>query len=109
MEEGIIFARDLDLGEAIVEGDASIVMSAISKSNHTPSSIQKIVEGARTWLKAFKVWKTNHVCRHGNITAHLLARHAYNVSNSVIWVKDTPPMIAIQICMDVLSMGLSPK
>ena len=38
-EEGIIFARDLDLGEAIVEGDASIVMSAISKPNHTPSSI----------------------------------------------------------------------
>ena len=38
-EKGIIFARDLDLGEAIVEGDASIVTSAISKPNHTPSSI----------------------------------------------------------------------
>ena len=52
VEEGIIFARDLGLGEVIVEGDASIVMSTLSKPDHTPSSIQKIMKGVRTWFSA---------------------------------------------------------
>ena len=52
VEEGIIFAKDLGLGEVIVEGDASIVMSALSKPDHTPSSIQKIMKGVRTWFSA---------------------------------------------------------
>lgn len=38
--------------------------------------------------------------------AHLLARHACNLHDCVIWVEDSPPMIADQICMDVVSMGL---
>lgn len=107
-EEGIIFARDLGLGEIIVEGDASIVISALVNPEHSPSSIQKIVEGARTKLKAFKQWKTNHVRRHCNFVAHLIARHACNIDDCVIWVEDTPPMIADQICIYVVSMGLGP-
>lgn len=92
VEEGIIFARDLGLGEVIVEGDASIVMSTLSKPDHTPSSIQKIMKGVKTWF-----------------CSPFACRHACNVSVSVIWVEDTPPMFADQICMDVLSMGVSPK
>ena len=107
-EEGIIFARDLGLGEIMVEGDASIVISALENPEHSPSSIQKIVEGAQTKLKAFKQWKTNHVRRHCNFAAHLLARHACNIDDCVIWVEDTPPMIADQICMDIVSLGLGP-
>ena len=107
-EEGIIFARELGLGEIMVEGDASIVISALENPEHSPSSIQKIVEGAQTKLKAFKQWKTNHVRRHCNFAAHLLARHACNIDDCVIWVEDTPPMIADQICMDIVSSGLGP-
>lgn len=73
-----------------------------------PISIQKVVEGIRMTLKALKMWKTNHVRRHCNIVAHLLARHACNIDDCVIWVEDTPLMIANQICMDVLSLGLYP-
>ena len=107
-EEGIIFARDLGLGGIMVEGDASIVISALVNLERSPSSIQKIMEGARTKLKAFKQWKTNHVHRHCNFAAHLLARHACNIDDRGIWVEDTPPMIANQICMDVVSIGLGP-
>lgn len=82
-KEGITLARDLELREVMVEGDASIVMSALVNPNNSPCSIQKIMEGARMSLKAFRMWETNHV-------------------------EDTPRMIVDQICMDVLSIGPNP-
>ncbi|XP_023900508.1 uncharacterized protein LOC112012346 [Quercus suber] len=73
-EEGIALARDLGLGEVVIEGDASIVMSALVNRDQSLSSIKKLVESSRTKLKAFKKWETNHVRRHCNIVAQLLAR-----------------------------------
>ena len=40
--------------------------------------------------------------------AHLLARNAMNVKDSVIWVKDTPPLIEHQILIDVISLDRCP-
>lgn len=79
----ITLARDLELREVMVEGDASIVMSTLVNPNNSPCSIQKIMEGARMSLKAFRMWETNHV-------------------------EDTPRMIVDQIYMDVLSIGPNP-
>ena len=39
VDEGIILPRDLGLREVIVEGDALIVMTALSSLNEPPSSI----------------------------------------------------------------------
>lgn len=49
-EEGIFLARDLGLKEVIVEGDATIVMTALSSQNLPPSSIQKAMEGSKRCL-----------------------------------------------------------
>ena len=108
-EEGIALARDLGLSEVVIEGDAKIVMSALANSDplHTPSSIQKLMKGAKFKLQAFKSWQTRHVHRSCNVAAHMLAKHAYNVLDSLIWVEDTPLMISIQICLDVSNLGLS--
>lgn len=43
-EEGIILARELGLGEVVVEGDSMTIMSALSGVNQPPSTIQKVVE-----------------------------------------------------------------
>ena len=45
-EEGITLARNLGLGEVIVEGDALTVMSTLSGVNQSPSFIQKVVESS---------------------------------------------------------------
>ena len=110
-EEGILLVKDLRLKDVIVEGDTKIVMSTISNPNSDtpPCSIQKLVEGAKSWLRTFNSGKVNHVYRNSNIAAHVLARHACNVSDSIVWVEDTPPMISDQVCMDVLSSGLTPN
>ena len=109
VEEGILLVKDLGLKDVIVEGDAKVVMSALFNSNTPLSSIQKVTEGAKFLLQSFNSWRTNHIRRNSNIAAHLLARYVYNVTDSVVWVEDTPSMIYDQVCNDVSSSGLIPN
>ena len=46
--------------------------------------------------------------RAANSAAHLLARDAKPLSERVIWVKDTPPIIAKEILNDVIHLDLGP-
>ncbi|KAK9994953.1 hypothetical protein SO802_024656 [Lithocarpus litseifolius] len=80
-----------------------------SVPNSSPSSIQKVVEGAKFRLQNFKAWLAQHVHRNCNTAAHALARHARNVMDYIVWVEDTPPLILKHIRMDVISLGLSPS
>ena len=84
VEEGILLSRDLGLREVIVEGDAMIVMTALSSPNPPPSSIHKVMEGSKRCLQVFKAWEVNHVCRCNNVAVHLMARHASFVSDCVL-------------------------
>ena len=105
-EEGIILARDLGLWNVVVEGDSLTVMNALSGLNIPPSSIQKVVEGSMRFLQGFNGWEAKHVRRCNNGAAHSLAKYAKFVSDCVIWVKDTPPIIENQVCLDVCLLGI---
>ncbi|KAK9989452.1 hypothetical protein SO802_029691 [Lithocarpus litseifolius] len=83
-----------------------MVMAALVNPDQASSSIKKLVESSRSGLMEFKKWEANHVRRHCNIAAHLLARNAYNVDDSIVWVEDTPPLIADQICVSTPSIPL---
>ena len=73
------------------------------------SSIQKVIEEARQWTHVLSTWKSSHVCRLCNSATHLMARNAKQVSNYVIWVEDTPPIIEFQILNNVKSMDICPN
>lgn len=107
-EEGVALARDLGLGEIIIEGDTTIITNALSSQSTPPSSIQKVVEGTKSVLQECTAWEVNHVNRCNNFAAHLLAQYARVVSDSVVWVEDTPPVIACQVSLDVSMLGLCP-
>ncbi|XP_075665575.1 uncharacterized protein LOC142635273 [Castanea sativa] len=104
VEEGVRLAWDLGLKQIIIESDSQIVVNSIRDHHLAPSSIQKVIEGLIVDLRSFEEWKVSHICRRSNSAAHIMARHAKFVIDRVIWVEDTPPIIAAQVQHDVLYM-----
>ena len=107
-EAGIYLAWDLGLKDIVVEGDSQQVIQALNGCNPPALPILKIVEGLKRFLLQFNSWKAMHTIRNTNEAAHLLARNAMNVKDSVIWVEDTPPLIEHQILFDVSSLDSCP-
>ena len=107
VECGIIFAWELGLRQVIVEGDSQVVVHALNRGTNTPLPIQQIISGAQTWLPNFRSWKAIFAQRDCNKAAHLMARHAKDIVDCLIWVEDTPPPIVSQIQSDVISLGLT--
>ena len=81
------------LKDIVMEGDSQQVIQSLNGSNPLALSILKIVEGLKRFLLQFNSWKVVHTRRNTNEAMHLQARNAMNVKDSVIWVKDTPPLI----------------
>ncbi|KAL0014364.1 hypothetical protein SO802_001433 [Lithocarpus litseifolius] len=104
-EEGILLAWDLGLKDVVIENDSMVVVLALSKATPLPWSIQKVMEGSRQNLSCFNNWSVVHVRRNGNRVAHMLARSAKSVLGNVIWVEDTPPIIAEQVLNDVIFLN----
>ena len=98
-EEGILLVGDLGLKDIVLEGDAKVVTDALAGCCSPPSSIQMIIEGFQRWKFSVHAWKVNYVCRTGNIAAHLMARNAKFVDDSVLWYPR--PIIECQLIKDV--------
>ena len=103
-EEGILLAGDLGLGKIVLEGDAKLVTDALAGYCSPSSSIQMIIGGIQRWSFNVQAWQVTHVCRMGNCVAHLMARNAKLVTDNIVWVEDTPPIIACQLNKDVFGL-----
>ena len=104
VEEGVQFARDLSLGKIVVESDSLVVVNSLHTPALTQSCIRKVIDGTRLDLGWFIAWEVAHTHRCCNNAAHFLARYAKFVTDCVIWVEDTPPMIVDQVSNDVYCM-----
>ena len=100
-EEGIMLVGDLGLGNICLEGDAKLVTDALAGNCSPPVSIHMIIEGIQRWSLNVQEWQVSHVCRTGNYAAYLMARNAKHVTDNVIWVEETPSIIACQLNKDV--------
>lgn len=105
VQEGILLAWDLGLKEIVIESDSLIVIFAFLNTTPPPWSIQKVIEGSEQSLKCFNSWSAIHVCRNGNIAAHLMVKNAITVLDCMIWVEETPPIIAMQVSKDVSNLN----
>ena len=101
IEEGINLARDLGLWEVEIESDAQVVVKAITDAASCPSFILKVVEGINVGLGSLRRWSVKHTSRQTNFAAHIMAREARCLHECHVWVEDTPPVIAIQVQLDV--------
>lgn len=73
LEEGIQLVWDLGFRDIDLESDALVVVGAVVGYDPGLCSIQKVVEGTKLWLKAFRSWSCAHVRRQSNMAAHLMA------------------------------------
>ena len=109
LEEGIQLAWDLGLRDLDFESNTQVVVGAVAGYDPGLCSIQKVVEGAKEGMKAFRSWSCSYVRRQSNVAAHIMTREAWNVSECVIWVEDTLNVIANQIGLDVIAVDNCPK
>ena len=107
-EEGLQFAGNLGLKHVELEGDAKGVTDALRGCSPPPISIKMIIEGIKGQKCNALVWEVSYVCRTYNMVAHLLARNAQFVSESIVWVEDIPPFIELQVSKDVSSLDFCP-
>ena len=105
VEEGVQFARDLSLGQIVIECDSQVVLSSLCKQGLMQNSVQKVIEGTRLGLRWFAAWEVAHTRRGYNTAAHIMARYAKFVNECDIWMEDIPPMIVDQVLNDVSCMA----
>ncbi|KAL0011877.1 hypothetical protein SO802_006985, partial [Lithocarpus litseifolius] len=89
-ETGLIFAKDIGIQEVVIEGDSLIIHRALSDESKSPSSVSAIVQGMQELGEDFRKIEFSHVRRQGNKVAHLLAKHAIDVSDFIAWIEETP-------------------
>ena len=107
-EEGMLLARDLEMKHIVLEGDVQGVTDALMGCSSPPTSIQMIIEGIQRQKSNIQVWKARYVRRTRNMAAHLMARNAKFVNDSVIWVEDIPLIIEYQVTKDVFVLDHGP-
>ena len=95
--EGVRLAWDLSLKKIVLKSDLQTMVNALRMLNLSPSSILKVVEGTMMELCCFDEREVSYTCRSGNSTTHVLARQAKLGNEYIIWVEDTPPLIATQV------------
>ncbi|KAL4626434.1 hypothetical protein ACB092_05G096200 [Castanea dentata] len=105
MSKGWSCLWDLGLKQIILGSDSLTMVNSLREHNLIPNSIHKVVEGTIINLRCFDAWEVSHTRRSSNFAAHVLARHAKSVTKSLIWVEDTPPIIANQVPHDVICMN----
>ena len=80
-------------------------MKALGDQSLLQNAIQKVIEGIKEGLNCFLAATVTHTCKSGNSPAHILARHDKLLNHSIIWVDDTPPIIADHIQNDVTGLN----
>ncbi|KAK9999711.1 hypothetical protein SO802_019314 [Lithocarpus litseifolius] len=107
-EIGTTFAWELGLREIMLEGDSQTVIAAITNHDPCPIQVHHLIARIKSWEPKFRAWKSSFTRKEGNKAAHHLAKYAKHISNCIIWVEDTPLIIASQILNDVSVLGFNP-
>ncbi|KAF5462824.1 hypothetical protein F2P56_018800 [Juglans regia] len=98
--EAMILCEELGIGEVIFEGDAKIVIDAVSSGERDDSSLGHLVENLQQKLNSHSRWKLAFIHREGNEVAHQLAKLALHGENDMYWVEEGPEAITSQLSID---------
>ena len=87
-----------------VKGDNQSVMAALERKSCLLSRVGHILQDVICMVKEFRWSQVQFAKRSANTVAHLLARHAKNVTHDVIWLEDSPPPVVQALYLDSISI-----
>ena len=98
----VLFAKEMSIFEAIVEGDAEIVISALKDGSTSNLEFGHIIQDSLILANDLRLCIFSHVKRLGNTVAHYLARKAKSGNELQVWIEFIPNDIAPLVHRDSL-------
>ena len=105
IEIGVKFAKEVGVRDVIFEGDSLMICNAIHGLTEAAPSVQNVITGILKCAQDFRTFDFSHTKRQGNTPAHVLAQHAVNVDDLVVWLEESPTCIQHACMHDVLSIS----
>ena len=104
-EAGLQLARDMGFQDIILEGDSLILVRALCGLSSPPSTIDSMVVGMQLLCSDFRTVYISHVRRQGNKPAHILAKYALGINESVVWIEESPCCIEQALIQDFVTVS----
>ena len=99
-EAGLQLAWDLGCQSVILEGDSLVMVRALCGQSIPPSSVDAVCLGMQQTSLEFHSVTFSHVRRQGNRPAHILAKFALSLDDSLVWIGEYPPCIVQALIQD---------
>ena len=96
------FAAEIGITKAVLEGDSLTIKNALSSDHLSLATFGLILNDVKFSAENFDQLHYSHVKRECNTLAHCLARHAFDISDFLVWMEDIPPQFS-----DVLQADLA--
>ena len=98
----LVFASELGVRRAILEGDSMAVIKALKEFEYPLSPSGLLLEDIRMCSQKFDTMLYSHTKRESNSVAHSLARYAISIPDFLVWIKDVPPHIQHLVQADLV-------
>ena len=89
----LVFASELGVRRAILEGDSMAVIKALKEFEYPLSPSGLLLENIIMFSQKFDKMLYSYTKREGNFVAHSLARHTISILDFLVWMEDIPPCI----------------
>ena len=100
-ESGLHFSKDVGLHEFILEEDFLNVVRALQGLSPPSVSVMSIIYGIQSSCNDVrKVF--SHVCRQGNRSTHILAKHGISIFDFMVWMEENPYFLEQALHHDVM-------
>ncbi|KAF5744046.1 hypothetical protein HS088_TW08G00638 [Tripterygium wilfordii] len=99
-KEALKFAISIQCRSIVLEGDSSLVISALRSDEHALSEGGLCVSSAKELFSHFNVIRCSHVIRTANSAADVLAKKAISCSDSRSWSGECPEFLRIVLDSD---------
>ena len=84
-----------------MESDSLVLVTALIKNSTYLSTDGLLMDDIRFNATFFNQLLYSHVKRESNKVAHKLARHAFCISDFLVWMEDVPPLISSVVQDDI--------